>query len=257
MKRIIFFRFHKNLAVCKNRLELLKKFNPGMPIFGLYGGKISKYKEFESKLSPYLENINCIKNKSEEWKWKNSDLAINQWYRKIGRSVPFEMLHAIEWDLLLLDSLDNIYKNIPKNSIGLTALTPLEKVENKWSWTADEPEKNEWNELLNFAREKFDYRQKPYASLGPGICLPKSFIEKYSSLDLPEICHDELRLPLFSQILRYTLYDTGFYKDWFNAKEEKIFNCMAREIALTDITKELKKAKGRRAFHPYRKIFKI
>jgi hypothetical protein len=66
-----------------------------------------------------------------------------------------------------------------------------------------------------------------------------------------------LRLPLFGQILGYKLYDTGFYKNWFNAKEEKVFNCMAQDISLPAITKELSKTKGRRIFHPYRKIFKI
>lgn len=257
MKRIILFRFHKNLRVCKNRLELLKKFNPNISIYGLYGGKISDYKQFKTKLSPYLKNICCIKNRSKDWKWKNSDLAINLWYKKIGNSVPFDMLHIIEWDLLLLDALDKIYKKIPKNGIGLTALTLLQNVENKWSWTSNDPEKSEWSNLLNFAKKKFDYRQKPFASLGPGACLPKSFIEKYRSLEFPEICHDELRLPLFGQILKYKLYDTEFCKNWFDAKDEKIFNCMGKNIGSAAIKKEFDKPTGRRVFHPYRKIFEI
>ena len=180
MRRIILFRFHKNLPLCKNRLKLLKRYNPHIKIFGLFGGNSKSYKLAKKKLKPYIENIYFIKEKDKDWKWKNSDLAIKLWYNDFGRELSFDILHIIEWDLLLFNSLDKVYRHIPKNGIGLTGLISLKKVEKKWSWTSKEPEKTEWKNLLNFVKQKFNYKKNPYASLGPGLCLPKNFLKKYS-----------------------------------------------------------------------------
>lgn len=257
MKRVILFRFHKSISICKNRLELLKKFNPAIQIFGLYGGREGDYRKFCKALKPYLKDNYCIKNKSNDWKWENGDLAVMLWYKKIGQYLNFDMLHIIEWDLLLLDSLDKIYRQIPKNGIGLTALTLLKNVEDKWDWTSKKPQKNEWDRLLNFVKVNFSYKQEPYASFGPGTCLPKKFLEKYANTQIPELCHDELRLPLFGQIFGFRLYNTGFYKEWFNKEEQEFFNCEPKPISISIVLRELKKASGRRVFHPYRKVLKI
>ena len=112
MKRIILFRFHKHPLICKNRLKILKKLNPKIPIYGLYGGDKKDFKKYEQILNKYLVNIYQIKGKSSFWKWKNSDFAIGKWYREIGKSVTFDMVYIIEWDLLLLSSVNNIYRNI-------------------------------------------------------------------------------------------------------------------------------------------------
>src|SRR5450759_351978 len=82
-----------------------------------------------------------------------------------------------------------------------------------------------------------------------GLCLPKSFLEKYSAIEIPELGNDELRLPLFSQILGFKLYDTGLKKEWFDKKEEEFFNCYKFYISSSSITKELARPSGRRAFH--------
>lgn len=254
MERIILFRFHKDPVICKNRLRLLKRFNPDIQIFGLYGGPEKDYKKFQKKLKFYLGDIYCIQGKTASWKWRNGDLAIRLWYKKIGKTLSFDMLHVVEWDLLLFDSLDKIYKDIPKDGVGLTALTLLKKVERDWPWVSKEPHKSEWNALLNFVRDKFNYNQEPYTCKGPALCLPKRFLERYSSIEIPELCNDELRLSLFSQIFGFKLYDTCFYKRWSNESEKEFFNCDGHEINLSIISKELVKYSGRRVFHPFQRI---
>ena len=256
MRRIILFRFHKNPRVCKNRLDILKKLNPDVEIFGYIENK-NKYKKFKRSLDPYLENVYFIKEKNSYWFWKNGDLATRIWYKNFGINLNFDMLHIIEWDLLLLKSLDELYEKIPKDAIGLTALTPLSKVEDRWSWTTKKDHLAEWKKLLKFVKKEFNYSKKNYASLGPGVCLPKAFLEKFSSVNVPALSNDELRLPLFGRVFDFRLYDTGFYRKWFNDNEKKFFNCMDKEIEMSKIKKELSKPLGRRAFHPFRKIFDI
>ena len=36
--RVILFRFYNQFDVCRERLRLLRHFNPDVPIYGLYGG---------------------------------------------------------------------------------------------------------------------------------------------------------------------------------------------------------------------------
>lgn len=258
MKRIILFVFHRNFIVCKNHLDLLKKFNPEIKIYGLFGGSkkdLGKVRKiFDRK---YLEKIYLIPNQDAKWKWQNGDLALIDWFKEVGNSIDFEMLHLVQWDLLMFDSIDKIYSKIPKNGIGLTGLVPLKKVEQKWDWTSEEPDKSEWNDLLNYAKKNFDYKKEPFASLGPGTCLPKKFLSEYSKIHVPELVHDELRIPLFGQIFGFKLYDTGFYRSWFNSQEEKIFNCIPKDIKLGKIKEELAKKYGRKVFHPYRKIINL
>jgi len=257
MKRLILFRFHKDPVVSKNRLELLKAFNPGTDILGLYGGEERDFQNITNPLSQYLSHVYCISGKNAEWKWKYSDLAIKLWYEGYGHRLSFDMLHIIEWDLLLFSSISQLYGHIPKNGVGFTALTPLENVQSRWYWTSQEPQRSEWSELLELVGQKFQYYQKPYASLGPGTCLPREFLEKYASIDIPQLCNDELRFPLLAQILGFRLYDTGFYRKWFDEEEMKVFNCEDQEIKTSVIREELSKPSGRRIFHPYKGVFML
>lgn len=254
MKRIIVFRFHKDPIICKNRIRLLRKYNPDIQIFGLFGGLEKDWGKFQKILKPYLESIYFIQEKTSYQKYTHGDLAIKLWYEKIGKALSFDMLHLIEWDLLLLESLDKIYKHIPKNGVGLTSLTLVKNIEKKWSWLSKESQRNEWCNLLRFVKDRFNYNQEPYACEFAGACLPKKFLEEYSSIEIPGLCHDELRTPLFSQVFNLTLYDTCLCKKWFDESEKEFFNCDSKEINSSTITKELAKSSGRRAFHPFRKV---
>lgn len=255
MHRIILFRYHKNPFVCRDRLQQLKNFNPEIKIFGLYGGKEDDFPRFKKYLNPFLEHNYCIKNKSNHWKWKNSDLAIRLWYKNIGKKLNFDMLHVIEWDLLLFEPLDILYRNIPKDCIGLTGLIPLKNLKSGWIWVHKEPYKTEWAKLLKYVKDQFKYNKQIYASLGPGACLPKKFLDKFSSVHIPSLNNDEIRLPLFGQIFGFKLYKTSLFKR-SDPNMAKFFNCSGNEIPLNRIRRELKRKEGKKSFHPYRKRLK-
>lgn len=76
MKRIILFRFSKELAICENRLQLLKHLNPTIPIYGIFGGADEEADIYKEKLSAYFDHFWSITNKTPSWKWKNIDLVI-------------------------------------------------------------------------------------------------------------------------------------------------------------------------------------
>jgi hypothetical protein len=259
MKRIIIFRFDRKVRICQNRLKLIQKFNPNIPIYGMYGGEDKDFVKYKKALGKYLEFCYCISGKTRRWKWKNFDLALQDWYKQVGKKIDFDMAYVIEWDLILLDSVENLYGHIKEGELGLTNLIQLRKIEKTWSWTTRDPEMSQWAKLYAIAKSKYRYKQKPFASLGPGFCFPKKFLEKYSKLSLPDLVHDELRVPLFAQILGFKFKDTGFSKSWFDREEHKYFNCMGRKhlIDRNLISKEFMKPKGRRAFHPFRDYLKL
>lgn len=154
----------------------------------------------------------------------------------------------------MFGAIGDIYTNINDGDIGLTGIIPLYKIEKIWFWTNVEPYRSEWIRLLSFVTNGYQYKSTPIASLGPGLCFPKSFLEKYSELYLPELCHDEIRIPIVSQLFGYQIKDTGFFKDWFIHEERKYFNADKIKIEKEIIQSELMTG-YRRVFHPYNEIF--
>ena len=257
MKRIGLLRYHNQAEMCINRLKLFHHFNPEVPVYGLFGGKEEEFSMYDDQLKDHLAGNYCLRNVSDEWKWRNGDLAFRLWYKDFGCHLDFQMVHILEWDLLMFDSLDSLYSHIPKNGLGVTGLTPLKKIYKKWFWTRNQEQQAEWEELYQFVHDTFSIAEPPFASAGPGLALPKSFLERYTRISVPELSHDELRIPLFAQAFGYPLYNTGFYRKWFSEKEWKYFNCNAFDISWSTIQKELHNKKGRRVFHPYRDLINL
>lgn len=251
MKRIIIFRFHKLPAICLERVRLLQRLNPYVELFGLFGGESGDLANMQTILSPLLGNVFSVADHEPTWKWRFSDLALHEWFINVGRNLEFEVAHLIEWDLLLCEPLDSLYSHVNSKSLGLSALRPLKDVQSVWPPTATEPFSLEWKRLIGWARTAHSYSNEPFASLGPGYCVPRAFLEGYSSLAMPELAHDELRLPLAAQLLGIPVQDTHLCHGWFMRDEEKVFNTSKCEVARSTVEGELRKPAGRRAFHPF------
>lgn len=252
MKRIILYRYHENVDFSIDRLTVIKKLNPEVPVYGLYGGDENEFDKYEAALASFFEDHYCIRSKPGFWKWGNSDLAYRLWYKDMGHLIDFDSVVVIEWDLVFLEPIEKIYSHVMPGQLGMTGLTPLSKVEKKWFWTRDPAQRQNWLNLLEFVKHHYNYQDSPYASLCPGVILPKQFLEQFSKLEVPELGHDELRLPLFAQVLGYELVDLGFSRKWFSASENQYFNCNDIDILPATIEKEYSKRKGRRVFHPFR-----
>jgi hypothetical protein len=257
MKRIGLFRHHDHLEICRNRLELFSYLNPGVEVYGLYGGKEEDFHTASVLLKDYFSANYCIKGKSDVWKWKNGDLSVCQWYIDYGRYLNFDMVHILEWDLMMTRSLDTLFSHIPGNALGITGLTSLRKLENKWYWTRNSSQRRDWEALKSLLKTNYNFHGPYYASVGPGLSLPKSFLESYATAEIPEYGNDELRLPAFAAAMGFELKDTGFVKKWNGKTEKRFFNCNEYEIPLKTVINQLNRKNGRRVFHPFRDIIEI
>jgi hypothetical protein len=250
------FCFHKHLDLCRSRIQLLRQLNPDMRLFGLYGGPPEERSSALDLKASGLEAVHESPGEwSAAWSWQNTDLAVLNWYRVAGRSLDFGRLHVVQWDLLFFCSLARAYSAIGDDVVALTGLTPLKAIAPGWHWTTEPAAALHSNRLLVEARSRFGFQSEPFACLGPGYSLPRRFLDAYADLDVPDLGHDELRLPLFATVLGFELADTGFYPRWGDSAIERTFNANGDEIDPGIVALELASDSGRRVFHPCRGRF--
>ena len=221
-----------------------------MPVYGLYGG--SNALRLAAKQLVALDGLYASRADGR-WNWQHGDLVLAAWYRDVGRALVFDVLHLVEWDLLLLAPLESLYAHVPAGAVGLTGLMPVSELEQEWTWLRREENRREWDALLDYARSEWGYEGVPYGSLGPGACFPKAFVDAYAQLDPPALCNDELRLPLFAQLLGFDVIDTRLRGPWRGEREHPLFHFRDREVETSVIEAELAKPDGWRAFHPVRR----
>jgi hypothetical protein len=253
----VVFRFDRNPLICRARVRKLRSLNPGVPIFGLYGGPGGIRETALRMASRVVIGLDAFfaTGRSPRWNWQHGDLALAAWFREVGHRHEFDVVHLIEWDLLLLAPLDDLYGGVPRGALGLTAYTPLREVGEDWDWMRLGELSAGSEELLRRARDTWGFNQEPYACLFGAACFPRSFLAAYSDLDSPEVGHDELRVPLFAAILGFPVQDTGFRRSWHEgAEDDAYFNAFGREINPETVRSEQAKVDGRRVFHPVRQV---
>lgn len=237
-KRIVLFLYYKEPKICKERLLLLKLYNPHVPIYGIYLGYEENFQVFDNNLSNFLELNFCLINKPEAWKRINRDLVVLDWYNEIGKEIEFDFIHVIDWDLLLFDSLDNVYKDIISNNIGVLLFQKLAPIKNELLYTHTYPWKKEWYQLLENAKTNYNYTGEPNISIIAGLCIPKQFLNDLSKMDsLLHSSLDELRLPLIAQVLRYNLKAINGVgdSDYINFNRESInFDQLRKSLAIKE-----------------------
>jgi hypothetical protein len=193
--------------------------------------------------------------RTPDWNKKNTDLAVLDWYRAVGRSEGFERVHVIQWDLLTFAPVHLLYPSLADSAVALTGLVPLSSVADVWHWTTFPEAAAESHRFLETAPQEWRVTQAPLVCIGPGYSLPRRFLDRYAELDVPDLAHDELRLPFFARVLGFELADTGFYSRWMDPEVERGFNADAVEIDPQYVEEELRRPVGRRIFHPCRERF--
>jgi hypothetical protein len=247
--RAVLLRFHKAPLVCRSKVTLLRTLNPGISVHGVCGGD----QPVMRRIGKYVVGLDGLHASELSGKhWMDLDLVVRDWYREVGSTLSFDVLHLVEWDLLFVAPLDELYAGVPEGAVGLTALTPVSEL-GEWTWLRREGERRNWERLLDVARRDWGYDDIPHGCVGPGPVFPRAFLEAYAAVEPPIIAHDELRLPLFAQILGFPIVDNGLRGPWRGEREHAFFHFRSAEIELETIRSELAKPDGARAFHPVRR----
>jgi len=279
-KRLILFKFHDAFDICDARVARLQALNPGIKIHGLYGGPPERLESADSSFLKKFESLHVL-TRDAMWCWLFSGfLGVDSWYKAIGRRIDFDVLHVMEWDLLTEDSLENLYQGIEPDSIAVTAPTPVAALRSKWLWVTDEEKKGELDSLLEWIRVHHGVTPVLHACFLAGACYPKAYFEAVSRWDLPSYCIDEVLVPIYAQLAKIRVTDTGFLRNWTKFSKWSSYlpsavvsdpfagprrnrihrwfvdfnylNCDGHEIPVQGIRRELAHMHGRRVFHPVR-----
>lgn len=258
MNLAILFWFYKEPEICKDRLELIKRFNPEVAIYGLYGGPVDEAKKYSGFLQEYLDDfyITSFVDKESSWLWINGDIMILDWYESRGKNLVWDSIMIVQWDMLIYDSIVRQFKDMTKDQIFLSGYRTLDKgIEGKWNWTRpDGKERENFLRFMNYVDKEYNYRKKLKCCLFILEIFPRSFFEQWSKVKDKEVGMLEYRIPTFAEIFHTPVFQKDVGVWWFNKKayEGKTpMNARALEIEKKYIEKQLRKNDGYRIFHPY------
>jgi hypothetical protein len=252
MKLAIIFWFYKKPEICENRLQLLKKYNLDLKVYGLYGGKKDEADKYKAQLGKYLDDFYISPYEDEDWKWINGDLMLLDWYQKIGKSLEWDSVAIVQWDMLVFDSIKAQFKDMKKEEIYLSGARSLDKeVEEKWDWTqSGSKERENYIRFIKYIEENYQYKDERLCCLFIFEIFPRKFFEKYLSVTGKEIGMLEYKIPIYSKIFGIPFFEKELGVRWFES-DIKPLNAIPEEIPRDFIESELSKENGFRIFHPY------
>lgn len=253
MKLVILFWFYKEADICLNRLELLKRTNPNLKIYGLYGGPQKKALFFRRVLGNYLDDFYVSSFHSPDWKWMNGDLVILDWYAKRGRRLSWDSIAVVQWDMLVFGPLRKIFKGIKKNEIFLSGFrTITSKIERRWDWTKPRgAERANYLRFLEYVRKNYGYRAKARICLFILQVFPRAFFERYLRVKNRNVGMLEYKIPTYAKIFDIPVFRKNLGVQWDGGKKNRPLNAIPREIGAAYIKRQLRKRGGWRVFHPY------
>ena len=263
MNPSVLFWFYKDVDVCRNRLQLIRRDNPDVSIFGLFGGDQSQAASFESQLSPYLDDFFAFPDgKSKAWKWHNGDLMIADWYDQRGRFLQWDTVAVLQWDMLVFGRLSEVFSELREGEILLSSTRPVDEVSSWWSWASDP--RVSLAGFMQILREQFGYDGSAVCCQFVVACLPRQFLERYSAVR-PEYGFIEYRVPTFARAFGVPVCSSRRFDCWW-ADEPATKKSRSRDIVLTAaliqipflrVCSHLIRRDGARVFHPYDGMFPL
>jgi hypothetical protein len=261
----ILFWFYSEPDICVNRAQLLRTSNPGVPVYGLFGGEPTERARFERALGRRLDDFWAYpEGHDARWKWRHGDLLIADWFVQRGITLPWDSVVVAQWDTLVFEPIERLFANIGRDDLFLPGLRPVSEVDRWWHWVRGD-ERREYERFLEFVRTRYGYAHEPLCCLFIVPCLPRSFLERYTSIQERERGFLEYRLPVYAQVFGTPFGDPGRLGPWWAADpqtgdaapQSRVLNAGMEMVSLETILEELRRPDGARLFHPFREVFPL
>jgi len=264
MRLAILFWFYKDVEVCKNRLQIIRKYNPTLKIFGLFGGDLTKANSFDKKLSPFLDDFFAFTgNQDPSWKWKNGDLMINHWFKERGHHLEWDSIIIVQADMVVIGNIPNLFKHLKAGAILLSSIRPVKDVETWWYWIKEH--RQLYDDFYHYLVNEMGYNQEPICCQYVIVGLPRVFLEQYCKIKNPELGFIEYRVPMYAQLFNIPLNVNPNPKlnCWWATDpamsevplSERVLVADKYELPLSRILSNLNKKEGGRIFHPFDQFF--
>ncbi|HMK62365.1 MAG TPA: hypothetical protein VK386_02000 [Acidimicrobiales bacterium] len=263
MRLGIVFWFYRDVAVCENRLRLLRRRNPGLPIFGLYGGPRADAPLFDARLSSWLDDFWAFPDEVPiEWKWRNGDLMLTRWFTERGTELHWDHVFVAQWDMVVTAHLESWLPSMGEGEMLLSGLRPLTEVEKWWQWTSWEQNRPEYEQFMAHVRRQYGVVDDPMCCQFIGLVVPRQFFAAYQGVDRPELGFLEYKVPVYAEVLGMRLVPDTVFRPWWPEdpahsprRREQLVHAWSSQVRLPMVLAEALRPAGRRAFHPYRGIY--
>lgn len=258
----VLFWFYKNFDVCEERLRRLRNFNEDVRVFALYGGPLSEAEKAKSTLARWVDDFYIYPDERDaKWKWKHGDQMIAAWFLERGHQLEWGTIFIMQWDMLILASLDQLFSTLQPGQILLSGFRPVQEVESWWPWA--NPESAELLDFKKLLLSEFGYDRQLFACLFIVVCFPRTFLEKYVEASVPEVGFLEYKIPTMAKVFGIEVCKNHGFNPWWAANpatssapsRQKILNAIGQEVPFWVVLKEISVPDGNRLFHPFFKTF--
>ncbi|MGE0451332.1 MAG: hypothetical protein AB7Q29_17295 [Vicinamibacterales bacterium] len=266
----ILFWHYTDAPLCASRVQALRHHNPGVPIWGLYGGDTDRAATFERMLSPLLDDFYVYdEERSPRWKWEYGDQIVLKWFAERGRLLSFDSVVLAQWDLAAFASMASLFRELPAGHVCLPGLRPIREVEAWWDRAdAGHPEnRSEYLAFLDMLRSAYGYAAEPMCCEFTIGVLPKAFLAAWSDACLPQRGWLEYRIPMYAQLLGFPLWCGPSLRRPFVQELRKLaplrrwwvrtLTAGKTPVANTTIAAHLFWPGGDRLFHPVRDVLPV
>lgn len=258
----VLFWCYRDLPVCQNRLDQLRRHSPGVAIFGVYGGDPAGAERFRRGLGDRLDDFWAFERPaSAKWKWRHGDLMLAEWFEARGRHLEWGHVFVAQWDLLVLQALDELLPPLAPDDVLLPAVRPVAALEPHWVWARGGHEAD-YRAFVDAVTARFG-PVEPMSCVFAVACLPRRLFEAYCELPDPETGFVEYRLPTLAAAVQLRFVHDERFDAWRPAdvgagratRRQKLLNGSRRAVLLPTVLRELAQPGGARMFHPYHGLF--
>lgn len=240
---VILFWFYKEPDVTRARLECVRYLNPGVTVFGLFGGPLSELDAFSETVA-LLDDVWQHPEVPSQWAWFNGDLMLARWFRDRGCLFEWESVFIHQWDLLMMCPILDF--PVESDAVLLTGVRPLDQLTRKWVWIQS------WSHH----RDAFDrFRDHPiirgrelFGCIFTLAVMPRCFLERYEAevRDVPGFL--EYRLPTLAPIMGFRHATCSLRPDWAD-RGDPLFNGGQCEVTLEQ-ARQSQRIERRAVWHP-------
>ena len=259
----ILFWFYRDVVVCQNRLRLLRRRNPGVPIFGLYGGPRGDEQRFRTELGPLLDDFWAFPGERDEsYKWRNGDVMLSRWFTGRGDTLQWDSVFLAQWDLVVVSPLKKLLPPMAVGDMLISGVRPIREVESWWQWMRGDA-RVEYDEFLTHVTARFGPVDDPMCCQFIGLVAPRAFMAQYAGIDAPELGFLEYKIPIYAQAFGISLVPDTCFRPWWPeepgtshaTRTESLVHAWRTPVRLPVMLYESKRPHGRRIFHPYHGIY--
>ena len=263
MNLVILFWCYKEVEICANRLRLLRHYNPATPIYVLFGGEPGEAEQFETKLFPYVNDFYAFPDEKEPfWKWRYGDVLISRWFTERGYGLKWDSILVIQWDMLVFAPVEKLFNHVGKDELLLPGLRSAEDVSASWedsesfAFIFNRPEhESYYSEYLAFLEEYRLEEQDVLCCAFIVTVLPRSFLDRYSRRESPEIGFLEYSIPSLAKFWGFDFCTEHPYTPWLKGNPHpynRMLNTVNADCPNRYVLLHLLDPRGLRIFHPHR-----